>query len=56
MKFGFVNTINPIKIPENQAIRNNIVMIQSLQCEGLFTRNFDFMALLTIERMTIYNF
>jgi hypothetical protein len=53
MKFGLVNTINPMKIPQNPAIRNNTVMIPSLLREGVCISDFDFMALLNIERINL---
>ena len=49
MKFGLVKTINPMKIPQKPAMRNNTVMIPSLRREGFFISDFDFMALLNIE-------
>jgi hypothetical protein len=49
-KFGLVNTISPIKIPQKPPMKKNIVMIPSLRVEGLLNSNFDFMTLLNIER------
>lgn len=49
-KFGLVNTINPIKIPQKPPMKKNIVMIPSLRMEGLLNSNFDFVILLNIER------
>lgn len=53
IKFGLVKTINPMKIPQKPAIRNNTVMIPSLRREGLFISDFDFMTLLNIDRITL---
>jgi len=53
MKFGLVKTTNPMKIPQKPAMRNNTVMIPSLRREGLCISDFDFMALLNIERVIL---
>ena len=49
-KFGLVNTIKPMKIPQNPPMKKNNVIIPNLRVEGLLNNNFDFMALLNIER------
>ena len=51
MKFGLVNTINPMKIPQNPPMKKNTVIIPSLRVEGILNSNFDFMTLLNIERI-----
>ncbi len=55
MKFGVLNTINPINMPQNPAIKNITVMINCLRREGLFTSGFDFVTLLNIQRIISYS-
>jgi hypothetical protein len=51
MKFGLVNTINPMNIPQNPAMKNITVIIPNLRLEGVPISGFDFLALLNIERI-----
>lgn len=51
MKFGLVNTTNPMNMPQNPAMKNMTVMIVNLRLDGAVISDFDFMALLNIERI-----
>lgn len=54
MKFGLVNTTSPMNMPQNPAMKNMTVMIVNLRLEGVVISDFDFMALLNIERIVFY--
>jgi|GEM_PF-4841460 len=51
MKFGLVNTTSPMNMPQNPAMKNMTVMIVNLRLEGVAISDFDFGALLNIERI-----
>ncbi|SMH71504.1 protein of unknown function [Candidatus Nitrosotalea okcheonensis] len=46
-----VNTISPINMPQNPAMKNMTVIIPNLRLEGLLISDFVFMTLLNIERI-----
>jgi len=53
IKLGVVDAINPMNMPQNPPMKNITVMIPSLRLEGLVISDFDFMALLNIERIIL---